>query len=314
MSQRTFIIIPVHNGIEHTLPVTRALLSFLHPGDCIVIVDDGSTDGSSEIIRHELPEVTTLRGDGNLWWSGAINLGARYAVEQGADYILLLNNDVILHPQFLEELRAGANKNPHALIASKILSADEPWKIWSMGGQVDWPRGKFWMLGCGDLDDGRWENPTNVEWLPGMSVLIPSEVFRRGVWVDAHQFPQYFGDSDFTMRAKKAGFKLVVWPRSRVYNKISNSGLDTRLVLRVEPFTPRKFIQSLSSIKSSRNLRIFWAWTRRHSPAWTWPMILGRYYGYFTLKCLQVWFHLPRKCSTEICRFQSKEQQLHEVS
>ncbi|MFH1861581.1 MAG: glycosyltransferase family 2 protein [bacterium] len=298
MGDKVFVVIPVYNGIEHTVSTVRSLISLLHPGCRVVVVDDGSTDGTSAILGSEFPDVTILRGDGNLWWSGAINLGARYALENGADYVLLLNNDVFLHPQFLEELLIGAREFPDSLIASKILFASEPWKIWCMGGKVNWRSGRCWVVGCGQLDDHRWMEPVEADWLAGMSVLVPVEVFRRGIWVDEKAFPQYCGDSDFSMRAKLAGFQLIVWPPSRVYNKVENSGLDTRLLQRIEPFSLRLFIATLTSIKSSKAFCTFGKWVLRHAPVYSWLPLFLRQYGFYFLKCVQVLLRLPSSKTT----------------
>ena len=293
MSSRVYAVIPVHNGIEHTLPTVRSLLPLMPPVSRVVVVDDGSTDGTGEILQREYPEVIVLQGDGNLWWSGAINMGSRYALENGADFVLFLNNDVILHPQFLEELLRAAREFPGALIASKILFANEPWKVWSMGGKISWWRGRLWMLGCDTLDDERWQEPVEVDWLPGMSVLVPVEVFRQGLWVDDVAFPQYAGDSDFSIRVRKAGFKLITWPQSRVYNKVGHSGMDTKLLLGLEPFSLRLFFQTFTSVKSSMALRTNMTWVTRHTPVWAWSIMWGRSYGFYLLKCLQIWLGLP---------------------
>lgn len=307
MRRRVFVVIPVHNGIEHTLPTVRALIPLLHPADRIVVVDDGSTDGTRDILHGEHPEVAVLAGDGTLWWSGAINLGARYALQQGADFILFLNNDVVLHPQFLEELLIGAAEHPRALIASKILNADEPWKVWCMGGKVDWLQGRHWMLGHNELDDGRWEEPIEADWLAGMSVLVPVQVFLEGIWVDRRAFPQYSGDSDFSLRAHRAGFRLVVWPKSRIYNKVQCSGLTTRLLLGLEPFSLRLFVESLTSIKSSAAFCTFGKFVLRHAPAWSWLLTLGRFYGFYFLKCLQAFIRNPSRQIKKMPEFQPRE-------
>jgi GT2 family glycosyltransferase len=293
MGALVFVIIPVHNGIEHTLPTVKSLLPLLPPGGRIVVVDDGSTDGTTETLQEECPAVTVLQGDGNLWWSGAINKGARYALEEGADYVLLLNNDVIIHPQFLEELLQGAREFPGALVGSKILFAHEPLKVWFMGGKINWLRGKYWITGSGQPDTGAWREPIEVDWLAGMSMLVPTAVFRLGLWVDQEAFPQYSGDSDFSIRARKAGFKLIVWPRSHVYNKIHVSGLDSKLLLGSERFTLRRFAEMLTSRKSSVAFCTHGKLILRHAPIWSWPLVFVRFYSYVFLKCFQVWLNLP---------------------
>ncbi|MBU0517773.1 glycosyltransferase family 2 protein [bacterium] len=288
-----FAVIPVFNGIKHTLSMVTHLRQLMPPKSKIIVVDDGSTDGTADKLREAFPDVVVLAGDGNLWWSGGINLGSEYALNDDADYVLFLNNDIILEDDFLTELLRGVEEFPEALVASKILNADEPWKIWSMGGKVNWALGSHCVLGCGQKDGDQWQEPLDVDWLPGMSLLVPVEVFRRGIWIDEEAFPQYSGDSDFSIRAQKAGYRLIVWPRSVVYNKVKNSGVTSKLLLRTERISFKMFVESLISIKSSSAFCTFGRFVIRHAPVWAWPLTLGRFYGFYFLKCLQVWLSIP---------------------
>ncbi len=293
MNARVFSVTPVYNDIDHTLATVRTLLSLTPSLTEIVVVDNGSSDGTSDILREEHPEVTLLQGSEELLWSGAINIGVRYALEKGAEYVLIINNDLLLHPRFLNEHLIAAEAYPDALISPKILMTDEPWRIFSMGGKIDWLKGVQVPIGHNTIDNGRWDEPMEADWLAGMVILVPAQVFRQGIWIDELTFPHYSSDSDFCIRAKKAGFTIIVWPKSRVYNKVSSSGLDAKLLLGVEPFSLRLCIRSLTSIRSSKNLLIFSKWVKRHAPVWSWPMMLGRFYGFYFLKCLQVWLGLP---------------------
>lgn len=290
---RVISITPVYNDAEGTLNTVWTLQNISPPLSEIVVVDNGSTDGTSEKVRKEFPEITLLQGSEELLWSGAINIGVRYALEQGAEYILFLNNDLLFHPQFFEELLVAAELYPDALISSKVLMAHEPWRIFSMGGVIDWGKGVQMPLGHNNMDDGRWDEPIEADWLAGMLILVPVKVFQQGIWVDEEAFPHYSSDSDFCLRARKAGFKIMVWPKSRVYNRVNSSGLDTKLILGVEPISPRLFLRSLTSIRSSKNFVIFGRWLARHAPTWSWPMMCIRFYGFYLLKCLQVWWGLP---------------------
>ena len=293
METRLFIVTPVYNDIRNTLTLLRTLLPIMPPLAKLVVVDNGSTDGTGSVLCSEYPEVTVLNGNRKLLWTGAINIGIRYALKEGADCVLFLNNDAILHPQFLEELLIAAEEYPEAIISSKILSADEPWRVWSMGGKVEWIKGKHWLLGHNTANDERWNEPIEVDWLAGMVMLVPTKVFRQGIWLDERAFPHYSSDSDFCMRAKKAGFKSVVWPKSYVYNKEKSSGLVEKVLLGVEPFSLRLFLQILTSNKSSAAFCTFGRLVVRHAPMWTWPQVFIRFYGFLLLKLIQTWLRIP---------------------
>src|ERR1044071_9943972 len=95
-----YIIIPVHNRLEATRRCLESLRNQMFTRFQILLVDDGSTDGTSEFVKENYPDVMLLTGDGNLWWTGAINLGIRYALLRGSanDAVLVINNDVEVYP------------------------------------------------------------------------------------------------------------------------------------------------------------------------------------------------------------------------
>ena len=97
------VVIPVFNRIQLTTRCLESLLAQTDKGMDIIVIDDGSTDGTSEVIPERFPEVQIIAGDGTLWWSGAVNLGIQQALLSAApeDYILLVNNDTYFDPIFL---------------------------------------------------------------------------------------------------------------------------------------------------------------------------------------------------------------------
>src|SRR5258705_1835881 len=95
MTNSIYIIIPVHNRKEFTRNCLYSLERQTRPCHQIIVVDDGSTDGTSEMLAKEFPGVIVLSGDGSLFWTAAINLGVRLALTLGAEYVLTLNNDTV---------------------------------------------------------------------------------------------------------------------------------------------------------------------------------------------------------------------------
>ena len=250
------LLIPIYNGLEYTKACLKSIHLFLDKNSSqqanfsIVVIDDASTDGSYEWISSNYPSVHLLKGTGNLWWSGGINLGVRYAIDQlAADYILWWNNDIISDPNYFKNLiHVLENNETSTVIGSKIYLAQKENTVWSMGGLFDPYTGEKDMIGRGVPDSESFNEIVECDWLPGMGTVIHRSVYDKIGMLDEKNFPQYHGDSDFTYRAKLAGFNIIVNPTLKIYNDTRNSGLKHDESL-------KKLMQSLFSTKSNFNIR-----------------------------------------------------------
>jgi GT2 family glycosyltransferase len=224
---RVAVVVPVYNAIEATTRFLRAFRDVRYPNYSIIIVDDGSTDGTSGVVARGFPEVILLRGSGELWWSGATNAGVVFAQNHGFDFVLTINNDAQMEPTFLDYLVATAESRPRHIVGSRINFLEPSDKVWAVGGYMDWPTGRIFQL----HDHGKDEhdvlalrtNPVQVEILTGCGTLVPIACFREVGLYDERWFPQYHGDSEFVLRAARRGYRAVVDLRAVVYNDASHS-------------------------------------------------------------------------------------------
>ncbi len=264
MEHKISIIIPVHNSLNHTSNCLKGLFSILSTIDkpervTIVVIDDGSTDGTSDWITTNYPQTVLLNGDGSLWWSGAVNKGTKYALnELNADFVLWWNNDITPSSDYLKNLLQIIDHNDIYIGGSKIYYADVQDKVWSMGGIFDTKNGRKFMIGMDEIDRGQYNEPLEVDWLPGMGTIIHKSVFEKTGYVDNTNFPQYHGDSDFTFRAKLAKYKITVFPELKIWNDKSNSGL-------LHQNSTRQLIKTLHDVKSNYHILKDIRFYRRYS-------------------------------------------------
>jgi GT2 family glycosyltransferase len=227
------IIIPVFNKIDFTKKCLHNLNEVFstdkETGLCyeIIVVDDASTDGTGTWIKANYSNVHVLNGDGNLWWSGGINMGAEFAIEKlNCNYLLLWNNDIQVEADYFKTILHLIDKyDTNTIIGSKIFADNNKKIVWSMGGSFDPIRGHNLMNGFMVTDHDQLKIPTEADWLTGMGTLVPAQVVKKiGYW-DQINFPQYYGDAEFTYRAKTKGFKNIVIPELIIWNDITNTGL-----------------------------------------------------------------------------------------
>ncbi len=257
-----YILIPVFNRIKYTIACLESLSTQLFKHFTIVVIDHGSTDGTATYIEAHFPEVVLLKGDESMWWTAATNLGLRYALEQGADYILTLNNDLVVRNNYLQELMKVMQDRKDLIVGSvsvdisnpeKVAYAGTRWNPWlakyNQAVSTELPYSA--LLAKGEL--------INTDLLPGRGVLIPAAVFQAIGLFDEERFPHYAADEDFSLRAKKKGYRLVVHPGAVVLSHVAETGI------RKEKLSWSYLVRSFSSVKSPKNLKIRWRWAVRHA-------------------------------------------------
>jgi GT2 family glycosyltransferase len=221
-----YIVIPVHNRKE----LTRACLGSLRQQDNqnfkVIIVDDGSNDGTDEMIMKEFPEIVYLRGDGDLWWAGAINRGIRYALNicQPDDYILTLNNDLVVRPDYVSSLYSAIEKHPGSIVGSVETTAKNPDIIRSGGILVNWSTVKESNMNRGrSLSEFPKGHFVSVCRLTGRGTLYPKSVFDEVGFFDEVRIKQC-ADTELPVRASfRFGYLLLV-----SYDAVVISAIDRK--------------------------------------------------------------------------------------
>ena len=275
----------MHNSLPFTKECLKTLRDMLqkndHPGFIfdLVVVDDGSSDGTAEYISKNHPEVHLLNGDGNLWWSGAIEKGIRYAMDRlDTAYFLWWNNDIYTASDYFDAIIRLLKTDDHSKIyGSKILCAEDSNTLWSFGGFFHPRWGHSYMYGQGEIDGPEFSKPLVADWLPGMGTLLPAEVVRQVGAINTNDFPQYHGDVDFTRRAFLAGFKLEVRPELRIWNHTRHSG----------SFSNKKNkLVTLKEISSLNNFRKDWILYRKYATTpLAFVMLFKKYLGLLLKRC-----------------------------
>lgn len=218
-SRRIEIVTPVHNRRDETLQCLRSIVRAataeiqLH----VIVVDDGSTDGTADVIRAEFPQVEIVSGDGNLWYTAGTNRGIQAALRHDPDYVLAINNDSIFDENCIARLVDCAEKHPRSVIGALLLNWTTPHRIfqvspqWKLlnGGFRHWHRQTVWTVPA---------NPWQVDIIVGNCVLYPVQAIREAGLMDEKRLAQ-FGDAEYTPRMKRIGWKLLIEPRARVFCK-----------------------------------------------------------------------------------------------
>jgi GT2 family glycosyltransferase len=224
---KVVIIILNWNRGADTLQCLAALRHCVYSDRQIIVVDNASTDGSPDEIRARFPEVNLIQNQRNLGYAGGNNLGMKHALQRGADYVWLLNNDAVVEPDTLSELVAAGEKDKKVgLLSPVIYHYDSPQRIQSCGTRFD-PRA-FATDAITDL--GVLATVPNAELcLWGTALLIKREVIER-IGDLNEEFFAYVEDIDFSLRAIKAGYLNKTVLSSRVIHRAHKTSFENERV------------------------------------------------------------------------------------
>jgi len=219
---KVIVIILNWNNAGDTLQCLASLESLTYPNYGLLIVDNGSTDDSVQRIRAVYSTVTLLETGENLGYAGGNNVGIRYALEQGADYVLLLNDDVVLAEDAISALLKVAVQHPEAgFLGPNVYIMEQPEHLLSSGGvfAADWCP---FHRGMGERHEFHDGDGVEVDFLSGCALLVARTAMEKIGLLD-EDFFTYGEDVEWCFRGKRAGFKVLLVPQAKVWHP------DTRL-------------------------------------------------------------------------------------
>lgn len=256
-SPRVFAIIPVFNRLNFTKKCLASFTAQNYRNLEVIIINDGSTDGTAEYLKKYYPEVHVIQGDGNWWWTKSMAEGVKYCLGKckADDYILEMNNDCYFRPDYISQLIKTGKKYPQAIIGSLCVRAQEPTKVVEAGIRIDWPTGL--VYGVAQTVSQKLSYYSKMKFidkldaLPGKGTLIPLKVIKKIGNFNYRRFPHYIADYEFANRAKRAGYDLIVDPKALVKHYWEATGWKS---VSSEHVNYRKAFKLLFGRKSMSNI------------------------------------------------------------
>jgi GT2 family glycosyltransferase len=247
------IVILNWNGCDDVLGCVASLPRLTYPNYTATVVDNASSDGSVTALRERFPRQRVLALDKNYGFAGGNNRGMRDAVDHGAEFVLLLNNDTELHPELVGELVRVASSDPRVgAVGAKNLCLEDPGRIWGAFGEITYGHDLVRVYGKGEPDGPRYRCARDVDWVIGNGMLLSRDAIEAVGGFD-ESFFGYHEDVDWCVRARRKGFRIVFNGDAVIYHR----GFGAAKAGRPVPFPVLYFL--------GRNAILF---ARKHGSAW----------------------------------------------
>lgn len=221
------VIILNWNNVPDTIECLRSFEGQDYPNYELLVVDNGSTDGSAAAICEAFPEVEILRLPENLGYAEGNNRGIAQALAADPGYLLLLNNDVVVDRSLVTELVAIAERDPSVGMTGPVIyHYDRPRTIFAAGSTLDWRRGDHAHL-LMDAEDAQWaageeRAGREVDYIVGTAVCVRRSVVEEIGLLDGRYYLNY-EDIDWCVRARRHGYKVLVAPAGKLWHKVSST-------------------------------------------------------------------------------------------
>jgi hypothetical protein len=221
---KVIVLILSYNG-KHQHLLDDSVSSYLandYPNFEVVVIDNGSTDGTSEYVQKKWPEVFVLRTEKNLGYSGGFNFGLEYAFgEQNADYVLITNNDVQADSKVITELIKVAEQGSKiGFVIGKVYYFARPNTLQTVGKKYDPILFNAGHIGNREKDEGQYDKIEERAWCDDIYWLVKRELYEKTGGYDTELAFQA-EDFEWQVRAKKLGYKIMYTPHAKLWHKES---------------------------------------------------------------------------------------------
>jgi hypothetical protein len=222
-----YVVILNWNLKQDTAECVESVLQSRYERYRVLVVDNGSSDGSPEYLTRSFPNIELVANPSNLGFAAGNNVGIRHALDRDAEHVFILNNDTTVDPDMLGQLIACAQADGRiGIVAPKILYYQQD-RIWRLGDRIH-----PWLpvplsVGRDQMDKGQFDEPFDVDYATLCGALVRSSVLGAVGLLDERFFFTY-EDADFCQRARAAGYRIVCEPRARMWHKVSLSAQKDR--------------------------------------------------------------------------------------
>lgn len=262
------------NQKQDTLQCLESLLQLHYPNFNILLVDNGSEDGTVRAVRDRYPGIEILENPENYGFAGGFNAGLRHALDQQSEYIFMINNDTEVAPDMLDILMQYVDEPRVGMLSPKIYYAGDRTRIWSIGGMRHPLTFEMTAKGDNEVDQGQWQKVMDRDYLVGCALLMTRAVLQDVGLFDEGYSPIYYEDMDLSLRARQAGYRLLFIPQAHMWHKVSAAAGGSG--------SPReRYLMARNSV------RFF----RKHIRGWRWLIVIPYRMGSAIKTVLRLLYH-----------------------
>jgi GT2 family glycosyltransferase len=206
------------NRRDDTVQCLTSIIQNTYQNKRIILLDNASNDGTLATVRALFPQVKILELQSNGGYAGNNNLGIQLAMQDGAEWVYVLNEDTVLSPDCISQLVSVGESEPGiGIVGPMVYHYDEPDIIQSAGGRLD----KYyhgWHLAQNEPDRGQFQSPHPVEWISGCGIMVRRALIEQVGTID-ERFFYYVEELEWCVRAREAGWQIVHVPGAKLWHK-----------------------------------------------------------------------------------------------